>query len=317
MCIKELNKDSLKVLVLGGNGFIGKNLCKTLYNAGHYVISLGRKIDPSGTFNEAVVCDYYNDAALFQYVEQADCIFQTISSVSTSNSDKIFMYGYEKDLKKGIELFEYAAKNKKRVFFLSSGGTVYGDAKLIPTPEDAPTEPVSHYGVLKRALESAAHVINNTYGKYIYVIRLANPYGPGQDFKKGIGFIDAVLRRSMRGDEISIWGDGTIVRDYIYIDDACKMMCALMFYSGNNSVFNIGTGIGTSQNEIIGIVRKIGLSVDVKYCKARLFDVKRNVLDIKRISSVYSQNLIPIEQGIEMYYKYLLAQLVKEGKIDE
>lgn len=313
---KQIQNNPLKVLVLGGNGFIGRNLCNTLYNAGHYVISLGRKIDSSCICNEAVVCDYYNDAALFQYVDQADCIFQTISSISTSNSNRIYMYGYEKDLKKGIELFEYAAKSKKRVYFLSSGGTVYGDAKLIPTPEDAPTEPVSHYGVLKRALESVAHVINNTYGKYVYVIRLANPYGPGQDFKRGIGFIDAVLRRSMNGDEISIWGDGTIVRDYIYIDDACKMMCALLQYNGDDTIFNVGTGIGTSQNDIINIVRNIGLNVNVKYCESRSFDVKRNVLDIKRISSVYPNDLIPIQQGIETYYKYILAQLAKEGKMD-
>lgn len=306
-----MNYRGKKVLVLGGSGFIGKNLCKELFSGGAHVISFDRIVDPSCKCSEAVSGDFFNDEELFKYIDQVEYIFHAISTISTNNCSEFFMRGYELDLTQGVKLFDYAAKHKKRVIFLSSGGTVYGNPKNIPTSEDEPTAPVSHYGVLKRALESAANVINDTYGTYIYSVRLSNPYGPGQDFRKGIGFIDAVLRKAMNDEEISIWGDGTIIRDYIYIEDACKIMCSLLDYEGKNTIFNVGTGIGTSQNSVIEAIRKNGVDVRVKYCPARTFDVKANILDVRRIRSIYDEKLIPIEQGIHLYYKYILSSTEK------
>lgn len=305
--MNDRNYCNKKVLVLGGNGFIGKNVCKELYNGGAHVVAFDRVIDSTCKCSEAVNGDFFNDEELFRSIDQVDYIFHAVSTITTNNCSEFFVRGYQLDLAQGVKMFDYAARHKKKVIFLSSGGTVYGNPKSIPTPEDEPTAPVSHYGVLKRALESAANVVNNTHGTYIYTVRLSNPYGPGQDFKKGIGFIDAVLKKAINHEEISIWGDGTIVRDYIYIDDACKIMCSLLDYDGEYTIINVGTGIGTSQNTILDAIKTLGLDVQVNYCPARSFDVKANILNVQRMKSIYKNELVPLETGIRLYYDYILG----------
>ena len=293
---------------MGGNGFIGKNICNYLFTSGREVISFDRIIDNTCKCSHAVIGDYFNDEELFACVDEVDCIVHAICTISTNDSNTKFLQGYQKDLIQGVKLFEYAAKNGKKVIFLSSGGTVYGNPSHVPISENEATEPISHYGVLKRALENAANVINLTYGKHIISARLSNPYGPGQDFKKGIGFIDAVLRKASNHEEISIWGDGNIVRDYIYIDDVAKIIDKLVEYKGCETVFNVGTGIGTSQNQILETVRQIGLEVKVKYVESRAFDVKANILNIQRLKNIYHGKMIDVQEGIRLYYKYICGK---------
>ena len=118
-----------------------------------------------------------------------------------------------------IRLFSYLLGTKKKLIFLSSGGTVYGNQKIQPIKEDVMALPINHYGNVKLCIENTMRVFNTQMHSKMLIARISNPYGPGQDFNKGVGFIDAAIKKAMLGDVLEIWGNGDTVRDYIYIDD--------------------------------------------------------------------------------------------------
>lgn len=296
------------ILVLGGTGFIGKNICHALAESNYEVVSFDRDSTSFDYSIQSVVGDFFNDEMLFSWVDKADCIIHAISTISTNNCKDQYMRGYERDFLQSVKLFDYAARKGKKVIFLSSGGTVYGNPKTIPTPETEPTRPISHYGAIKLCLETVAQVINREMGNHIYSMRIANPYGPGQDFKKGIGFIDAVLRKAIAGEKLTIWGEGNIVRDYIYIKDVADVVRFLIEYNGPNTAINVGSGVGTSQNQIIKYAKELGLSLQVEYIEARSVDVSVNTLDNSLLKSIYPRSLVSLQEGMKQYYQYLLRQ---------
>ena len=137
------------------------------------------------------------------------------------------------------------------------------------------------------------------------IARISNPFGPGQDYHKGVGFVDAAVKKTLSGETLEIWGDGENVRDYIYIEDVCKMLEALVDYEGDEEVFNLSSNEGISQNMVVDILKSLDESVDVVYKDARSVDVRKIVLDNSKIKSIYSGNIHPFEEGLRLYYDYL------------
>ena len=119
------------------------------------------------------------------------------------------------------------------------------------------------------------------------------------------GFIDAAIKKAMLGDVLEIGGDGDTVRDYIYIDDVCEMLYSLIDYSGEEEVFNISSGIGTSQNDIINIVEDKIRKINIIYKDRRSVDVNKIILDNSKISNVCDIKLISLENGIEKTIDHL------------
>ena len=140
--------------------------------------------------------------------------------------------------------------------------------------------------------------------KNMLVARISNPYGPGQDYHKGVGFIDAAIKRALANETIEIWGDGNVVRDYIYIDDVCRMLYKLIDYKGEYEVFNLISNTGTSQNEIVDAIKKMEPKLEVKYLPARNVDAKKIILDNSRIMEIDDFDLTELHIGIRNYYEY-------------
>ena len=195
------------------------------------------------------------------------------------------------------------------MIFFSSGGTVYGNQIEQPIKETAVPVPINHYGNLKLCIENTIRTFNFQMKKNMLVARISNPYGPGQDYHKGVGFIDAAIKRTLMHETIEIWGDGNNVRDYIFIDDVCKMLYALIDYHGEIEVFNLSSNTGTSQNDVINILRQITPDVAVKYLPARTVDAKKIVLDNGRISSICKIPLVSPEEGIRRYFEYIQKRM--------
>lgn len=126
-----------------------------------------------------------------------------------------------------------------------------------------------------------------------------------QDFTKGVGFIDAVVKKALSNDTIEVWGDGEVIRDYIYIDDVCKMLYALAQYEGDEVIFNISSGTGTSQNEIIKIVERLNKNTHCIYKEGRSVDAKSIILDNSKIREIFKDEILGIEEGISNYYNFL------------
>ena len=296
----------MKILVLGGNGFIGKNLCTYISSMGHDVISF----DMDYGFREStkityVKGDFFQDDDLIPYLKDVDVVFHAISTINPGNSNNKYMQGYTHDFLQSVKLCDLSKQYHFKIIYLSSGGTVYGFQTHMPIDEETLAIPINHYGNLKLCIENTFRTFNKQFNTNVIIARIANPYGPGQDYSKGVGFIDAALKRAIHNQTIEIWGDGTVIRDYIYIDDVCHMLASLIYYEGKESVFNISSNSGVSQNEIIKIIHKMVPDISVKYLPARSVDVPAIILNNTKILSVCKEQCMEMEEGITKYYKYL------------
>lgn len=296
----------MKILILGGNGFIGKNLCEYLRKQKQEVFSFDLTKPSKET--EGIIYkegDYFDTLILEEALRGMDVVVHAISLLTPSNSSEKYFWGYEREIVQLVRLCEMVAKQNQKLIFLSSGGTVYGEQSVQPIFEDASACPISHYGNVKLCMENTIRTFKRQSCLKAYIARIANPYGEGQDFHRGVGFIDAVVRNALQDIPIEIWGDGNNIRDYIYIGDVCKMLYALCKYEGVNDVFNLSTGIGTSQNQIVAYVSQRVGCVKVVYLDKRNVDVRTSILANNRILEIYDDQILSVEKGISNYIDYM------------
>lgn len=146
-------------------------------------------------------------------------------------------------VKPSLRLLEACVKEHvKKVVFFSSGGTVYGVSKTLPIREDDLGQPISSYGIQKQAMERYFQFYQYCYALPIEILRIANPYGRYQRPFAKQGLIANMLGRYMTGSPIEVWGDGQVIRDYIYVDDVIDAAEKVLHYDGEYNVFNIGSG---------------------------------------------------------------------------
>ena len=286
-----------KILILGGAGFLGSNLCCYLRNQGYGVCCFDVEYPAQRQKGiHYIKGDFFNDGELEDAVSD--------------------MRGYGKDLLQTIRLCEMLAEKKIKMIFISSGGTVYGNHVKQPIDENVLPSPINHYGNIKLSIENAMRTFNIQMNTKFLIARVSNPYGQGQDFHKGVGFVDAVLKNTLEGNPVEIWGDGENVRDYVYISDVCEMMGCMVEYQGEEDTFNICSGTGVSQNEVIRIIRRMGLNPDVIYMKKRSVDVRKIILSNKKISSIWKKGPINLEEGIGIYRRYLEERVYGDRRND-
>jgi UDP-glucose 4-epimerase len=181
-----------------------------------------------------------------------------------------------------------AAAGVGHLLFASSGGTVYGRVDQLPIGEATPLAPISAYGAEKVAAEAYLHVIAHGYGLKVTVLRVANLYGPGQQPGRGQGVIATALHRALTGVPLEVWGDGSTIRDYVYIDDVAEAFMAVLDQPKPFQILNIGTGIGTSLTSLIQVMEQVlERRIAVTRLPARPVDVPANQLDISRIAREY------------------------------
>ena len=167
-----------------------------------------------------------------------------------------------------------------RIVFASSGGTVYGNSEHTPFAETTPPHPISAYGVNKLAAEHYLKIYNRNYGMKNLALRIANPFGRYQHGFKNQGVIPIFARKALSGERLKIWGDGSVTRDYIFGADVAQAMAISARYDGKEEVFNIGSGVGRSLNEVItDLSAVLGRKIEVDYADSRGFDVPVSVLD--------------------------------------
>lgn len=295
-----------KILILGGNGFIGRNLCSYLVSKGEKVYSFDMHLPENKIEGvEFIEGDFFDDYTLKSVIKGMDVIFHAISTINPGNSNDKFIMGYERDFIQTIKLCDYIKDTNSRLIFLSSGGTVYGNQEIQPIKEESVPAPINHYGNIKLCIENTIRTFNYQNRRRMRIARISNPYGPGQDYNKGVGFIDAAIKKALKGETLEIWGDGSVIRDYIYIQDVCIMLYALMEYEGETEVFNISSSVGKSQNEIIEVLRDILPNVNVVYKEKRAVDANKIILDNHKILEVCNIKPTDINDGIKKYYDYL------------
>lgn len=302
-----------KILVLGGNGFIGSHLVEALVADGARVRVLDRS---ESLHREAVLgVDYrYAElvdlAAVSEALTDIDVVVHLISTTvpATANLDPVA--DIEGNLIGSVRLLQTIRElGVPKLVYVSSGGTVYGNAESVPISEEHGCKPLASYGIVKLAVERYIAMYCAASPVSSLVLRVSNPYGPRQGHLGVQGVIPTFCRRMMDGDMIKIWGDGSTVRDYIYITDLIHFMVTSI-RQGLTGLYNIGSGHGASLTEILEILTAIsGQRPNVEYLPKRPFDVNSVVLDISKAEQALGwRPKVTLREGCERYWRWLARQ---------
>ena len=276
-------------LVLGAGGFIGGHLCRELRRRGASVHGFGRRRSyPEALEGVRWTAGEFSDrAALARAVDGAEHVFHLLGGTTPESSNKDPVADLASGAMASLHLLEICrAAGVRKVVFLSSGGTVYGVPASVPLREDAPTDPISAYGVSKLAVEKYLHLYRHLHGLDYAVLRVANPFGPWQDPDRRQGVVPALMQAVLDGRPAEIWGDGRVVRDYLYAADAAEAVAEAAAYTGARRVFNVGSGVGRSVLDLlrdIGAALGRGTAVAAVHKPGRATDVPVNVLDTSLI----------------------------------
>ena len=275
--------------VLGAGGFLGHHLASALAKAGERPVLAGLRapLTLEGQSDQIVSGHLSSFDVLDAYAGEGDIYYYLIASMTPSNS-----FGQPSDfIAENLELFvrflEWVEqKPGARVVYASSGGTVYGNADMVPTPESSPLRPISYYGLLKSTCEQYMQLFAAQGRLEGTITRISNPFGPGQKLNRGQGLIPALISRIRAGEPIDVINEGRAVRDYIFIDDVIDALRLAGEHDAlRNQVVNVGTGLGTSVNQVIELVENALQSKARRQAHPRRFgEVETSVLDCSKLN---------------------------------
>lgn len=306
----------LNIAIFGAAGFIGTNLTIKLAQepANHIKIidkekGFFRHIEDRYLTNvEVCVADLNADMSFNKFLENQDIVYHLVSTTVPTTSNKNISQELSMNIGFSVNLLEACVHcNVSKVVFVSSGGTVYGRNAVCPIPEETILNPINAYGLQKVTVEKLLYLYHYMYGLDYRVIRFANPYGPFQRPNGIQGVVTTFTYRVIKNETIFVYGDGSVVRDYIYIDDAVDAMLNVVNGAAPDKIFNIGCGYGTSINDVLDIIKNItGKKLHVVYMPERAVDVPENYLDLSRYEKYYGRlNCRSLESGISKTAKFL------------
>ena len=306
--------------VIGGTGFIGTYLVKSLLATGREVTVIGRSTRPTTVLPHTVRYlsnpygePYFFEQALQGVDEIVDLAYSTIPK--TSFTDPI--NDIVKNLPEAVRLFEIATKLPiKKLVWISSGGTVYGNCNVSPIDESQPTYPVSPYGITKLAIEKYALMYHFSSGLPVVCVRPANAYGEQQKAYTGQGFIATAIASVINNRSITLFGKEGTIRDYIHVQDVVSGIIAALERGIPGSIYNIGSGEGRTTMAVLESIRPYaeaaGLEIHVQTLPIRQFDVRSNVLDSSRLTNDTGWHAgIDFKRGVKQTWDWFMENLNK------
>lgn len=301
----------MNILVLGGNGFIGSHLVDRLIRSGHSV----RVFDKNEEHYRKPLSDvdyhlgeFGNRGLLLEALESIDIVVHLISTTlpKTSNDDPVF--DVQSNVIETLFLLEQCvAKGIRKIIFASSGGTIYGVPQTVPVHEESQTNPICSYGICKLTIEKYLELFKQLYHLDYTIIRPSNPFGSRQNPFGIQGAIPVFLGKIFRKETIQIWGNGNIVRDFIYVADLVDAFYRAIISNTKSHIFNVGSGKGHSLNNLLEILETVTQrDVLVNFVKARTYDVPEIYLDITRAKEELKwEPHISIEEGIRVTWEFI------------
>jgi len=292
-------------LVLGAAGFIGQNLSIALSRRGVDVtgFDLGDRPPSVPASVSWVKGNFISGEEIEAALSGKDVVFHLVSTSVPASAQNDRLRDIKDNLLPTINLLDLCLKQKvRKIVFVSSGGTVYGRPSVTPIAEVHATNPISAYGVTKLAIEKYISMYSEVYGIESSILRLANPYGPLQHNRNNQGVISAFINRVRKGEKVEIWGDGQVVRDYIYIDDVCDALVRAGENGRKISTYNIGSGRGHALLEVLRVIESVtGIDASVEFLAPRAVDVPTNVLDIEKARLELSwQPKFSLQDGVRL-----------------
>lgn len=292
----------MRVLVTGGAGFIGSHLCDAFVARGDTVFVLDDLSSgalenlPKGVtlFHRSIT------EPLDEVFEKAqpDAVIHLAAQIDVRKSVKDPRYDADINIIGGLNLLTACVKhNVKRIVFSSTGGALYGETEMLPTPEEHPILPESPYGIAKYSLELYLGFYARVYHLKPTMLRFANVYGPRQALKGEAGVVAVFTKALLRKEQPTIFGDGKQTRDYVYVGDVVAAITTSLEHELLGA-YNVGTGVETSVNELY---RKIARLLDnpwaAKHAAAVPGELQRSVLDTRKLRA-YWKPAVDVDSGL-------------------
>jgi UDP-glucose 4-epimerase len=278
--------------VIGGSGFIGRHLVPLLLSSGRKVTVVGRQAAPARPLPAEVryvAHDYGDKSFLADLLKDVDEVVNLAYSTVPKTSFEDPVQDILSNLPAAVNLFLATSQSSvQRLILVSSGGTVYGKAEYLPIVETHPTNPISPYGITKLAIEKYAIMYHTHTGLPVVVLRPGNAFGEEQRPFTGQGFVATAISSILSGKEITIYGKDGMIRDYIYVGDVAKGIMAALERGRPGECYNIGSGIGRNNREVLDAILPYALASGFKpsitVLRPREFDVPANVLSPIRLT---------------------------------
>lgn len=311
-----------RVLVTGGAGFIGSHIADAYLARGDRVwiiddLSSGRleNVPANAEFVEMGIDDERLDA-LFRDVGGFDIVNHHAAQINVRKSVSDPRHDARINVDGLLNVLECAHRHgTRRVVFVSSGGVVYGEPETRPTPETAPKQPLSPYGVAKLAAEYYLSYYRQVQGLDYVALRYANVYGPRQDPYGEAGVVAIFSTRLLRGEPLTVYGDGEQTRDYVYVADVVEANMVLTDHpldgadTPDERAFNVGTGLETSVKELARALISIsGDEAELVHEAPRPGELRHSCLDSKRLRALGWAPRTSLDEGLARTYAFIVEQ---------
>lgn len=294
--------------LIGGTGYLGSAFRKFYHQDFEIIVNFGRHKEAEMRSNEL-----YYDISSSTTSDLAEIMKQnqltTVIDFAYSSVPKTSFEHPIADFSENLTLVNKHLESVKMVpglcyVYVSSGGTVYGEGANTPIEEDQQNFPLSPYGITKMASERYVNMYHHLFDIPVKILRPSNIYGPGQVPFKGQGFIPTALASMYTSKPLTVFGTGSHIRDYLFIEDFCAALHDVLLFGTFGSIYNVGSSEGYAINEILQLIQNAsGIdSEDLKitYLPDRRFDVKYNVLDCKKLNALAGWNRkVDIHEGID------------------
>ena len=301
----------MNILFIGGAGFIGSSLVKQfLTNEKYNVFVVEPEFANVSRLDGLNVKIYREALGNIDKVEKIlisnkiDIVVHLVSTLIPGSGYDDFNNEFKNMIFPSIKLMEICAKENIKFVYFSSGGTIYGNrSTMLPFVETDEMAPISYYGWSKQMMENSILFKNRTEKLKYLIVRPSNPYGHGQNLHGKQGLVAVAIGKILEDKPVEVWGDGSAIRDYIYIDDLAKVFYQLIDKDVYNETVNLGSGRGYSVNDILAFL-KIITKKDFKivYENARPMDVSNMVLDTEKMKRLSQVELTPMLNGISTFY---------------
>lgn len=302
----------MNILFIGGAGFIGSSLVKQFLSNEKYKVFVIEpefanvsRLDGLDVNIFRMALDNVDGVEHILVSNKIDVVVHLVSTLIPGSGYDDFNNEFKNMIFPSIKLMEICAKENIKFVYFSSGGTIYGNRSTMqPFVETDEMAPISYYGWSKQMMENSILFKNRTENLRYLIVRPSNPYGHGQNLHGKQGLVAVAIGKILEDKPVEVWGDGSAIRDYIYIDDLAKVFYQLIDKDVYNETVNLGSGRGYSVNDILAFL-KIITKKDFKivYENARPMDVSNMVLDTEKMQCLAQVELTPMLNGISTFYK--------------
>ena len=302
----------MKVLVLGGSGFLGSHIVDKFLAEKHDVSVYDlypERFRRSPAKISFYTGDFGNVGALDELIGSGfDAVIHCVSTTTPKSSNESPEFDIQSNVIGTLYLLDICVKHKVgKVIFLSSGGTVYGDIGNMDTVDELHSvRPMCSYGVSKLTIEHYLDVYKHLRGLDYVALRLSNPYGERQSPLRALGALTVFLHRTLKRQKVEVWGDGAVTRDFIYVGDVANAVY-LATINPISGVYNVGTGIGLSLRDILSeITEVVKEEPSVIWMAARSFDVPRIVLNANKLKAATDWKCaVALKEGVAITADWL------------